>query len=337
MCLALAGCVSTAPRNEVVPAPVPKELNKVSLPTYVIEPPDILLVDAVRVIPKSPYKIAPLDALVIQVDKVLPTAPIAGIYTVDPDGTINLGIDYKSVKVTGMSLDDAKNALETHLKGLGYKDAKAVVSLGQSGIFEQIRGEHLVRPDGTVGLGTYGNVYVSGRTITEAKRAIDAHLASYLEQPDVGVDVYAYNSKFYYVVTDGGGFGEQVARFPITGNETVLDAVSQVYGLPAVASKKIWVARPSPGDVCSDQVMPVDWCAITRMGSTATNYQVLPGDRIYVKADTLLTLDATLTKVLNPIERLFGVTLLGNSVVRSFGPRNNGTGGGGGGGGLGGF
>src|SRR6266699_563840 len=87
---------------------VPKELNKVSLPPYVIEPPDILLIDAVRTIPRGPYKVAPLDALVIQASGVLPTDPIAGIYTVDPDGTVSLGLPYRSVKVAGLTLDQVR-------------------------------------------------------------------------------------------------------------------------------------------------------------------------------------------------------------------------------------
>src|SRR5262249_33101479 len=61
---------------------------------------------------------------------------------------------------------------------------------------------------------------------------------------ELTLDVAAYNSKYYYVITDGAGYGEQVIRFPYTGNETVLDAVSQIQGLPAVSSKKrVWVAR----------------------------------------------------------------------------------------------
>src|SRR5262249_56263464 len=67
------------------------------------------------------------------------------------------------------------------------------------------------------------------------------------EAKDVNVDVIAFNSKVYYVITDGGGFGEQVRRFPVTGSETVLDAISNIAGLPAVASKKrIWGARRTP-------------------------------------------------------------------------------------------
>jgi polysaccharide export outer membrane protein len=266
-----------------------------------------------------------LDSLVIQASGVLPTDPIAGIYSVDPEGTVNLGLAYGSVRVVGLKLEEAKKAIETHLKDAAkLKDPMVVVALNQTGAQQLIRGDHLVRPDGTIGLGTYGNVYVTGLTLSEARKAIEHHLKEYLDDPKVSVDVFAYNSKVYYVITDGAGFGEQVARFPLTGNETVLDAVSQIYGLPAMASKKhIWVARPAPGTTCGEQTLPVDWCAITRKGSTATNYQVLPGDRIYVEADPLITFDNTLAKILAPIERVLGATLLGTGTVNSFNNNRN--------------
>src|SRR5688500_17311753 len=45
--------------------PVPRELNKVSLPPYVIETPDILIIEATRLIPLPPYRVEPLDVLYV--------------------------------------------------------------------------------------------------------------------------------------------------------------------------------------------------------------------------------------------------------------------------------
>jgi polysaccharide export outer membrane protein len=182
-----------------------------------------------------------------------------------------------------------------------------------------------VRPDGTIGLGVYGSVFVAGRTLEEARDAI----ARLLKQTVTGltledikkgltVDVVAYNSKFYYVITDGGGYGEQVIRVPATGNETVLDALSQIQGLPTVASKKrIWIARATPYDHEHPHILPVDWRGITQRGSAATNYQIFPGDRIYVDSAKLIKMDSFLAKFLSPIERVLGVTLLGSQTVNS--------------------
>jgi hypothetical protein len=43
------------------PAPCPRELTPTSLPPYTIAPPDILYLDAMRLIPKPPYRIEPLE------------------------------------------------------------------------------------------------------------------------------------------------------------------------------------------------------------------------------------------------------------------------------------
>jgi polysaccharide export outer membrane protein len=193
---------------------------------------------------------------------------------------------------------------------------------------QPIRGQHLVRQDGYVGLGIYGSAFVGGLTIDQAREAIAEQIrrrVTKFDIRDLNVDVLAYNSKFYYVVTDGGGYGEQVYPFPITGSETVLDAIGHINGLPVVADKrKVWVARRGPGD--AGQVMPVDWIGIVQRGATSTNYQLMPGDRIYVKADHWISTDAWIGKRLSPIERLLGATLLGSETVNSI--RNRGSSGG---------
>jgi polysaccharide export outer membrane protein len=203
---------------------------------------------------------------------------------------------------------------------------------------QNISGQFHVRPDGKVSLGFWGSVPISGLSPDEAAEAIRTHLLQHPElakldtKPEsiiVIVDVIAYNSKRYYVITDGGGFGEQVFPFPITGNETVLDALSNINGLPDVASKRnIWVARRTPHCGQPWQLLPVDWVGITQHGISFTNYQVMPGDRIYVKAQRLVTIDRTLARIFAPVERVFGITLLGSSTVNQISGRGLGFGGG---------
>ena len=43
--------------------------------------------------------------------------------------------------------------------------------------------------------------------------------------------------------------------------------------------------------------------------------RVLPGDRVYVMAEPLVTTDTMLARIISPFERMFGITLLGQSVV----------------------
>ena len=75
----------------------------------------------------------------------------------------------------------------------------------------------------------------------------------------------------------------------------VLDAISNVSGLDTVSSKKIWVARPT-SDNCKVQVLPVDWYAVTENGQPHTNYQILPGDRVFIAEDKLVAFDTHIAK-----------------------------------------
>jgi polysaccharide biosynthesis/export protein len=317
-----AGCKTTQSiQPYCIPADVPRELDKASLPAYTVEPPDILLIEALRLIPAGPYRIEPLDTLVVQ-----PAAPVPGeatnlILIVDPEGTINLGPAYgSSVRVAGMTLEQARAAIE---KASPLKNPQVTVGLYQSRATQRVTGPHLVRPDGTVGLGQYGSVRVAGLTVEGAKKAIEAHLSAQFAAPEVSVDVQGFNSKLVYVILDGGGAGQQVVRLPFTGNETVLDAIAQVYGLSPVSSTdNVWVARPAPAGA-PPQVLPVNWQAVTALGETGTNYQLLPGDRVYVAAQHLVATDTFLARVFSPIERVLGVALLGNVTARSIDGQRN--------------
>ena len=297
LCSAMGCQVVRNPREPILPenSPgargVPVEGYKVSHPPYVIEPPDILLIDAVKVVPKAPYHIEPFDLLQIIVDGTLTQFPIANNFPVEPGGTVNLGF---------------------HLN-----DPQVSVSLAQSAGIQQIIGEHLVGPDGTVNLGSYGKVYVTGLTIEETTAAIEERLSEKLEDPQVAVDVFAYNSKVYYIIIEGAGGGDQVIRIPVTGNETVLDAIAQLGGMSQISSKTMWIARPTPGDSGTLTKLPVNWIDITRHASMATNYQILPGDRLVIQEDRLITADRLLAKILTPFERLLGFNLLGFQTIQT--------------------
>jgi hypothetical protein len=111
--------------------------------------------------------------------------------------------------------------------------------------------------------------------------------------------------------------GDAVYRFPVTGNETVLDAMAQINGMSQISSKKIWIARPTcePGKT---QLLAVDWDAIVAQGQVDTNYQLLPGDRLYISEDKLVALDTAMGKILAPIERAMGFSMLGVGTVTRF-------------------
>jgi polysaccharide export outer membrane protein len=303
-----------SPPEVAATSPVPRELEMMSLPLYTIEPPDILLLQAVKVVPKPPYVVEPFDGLLVRAAGALPDQPIADAFFVDPEGMIDLGPSYGKVKVVGLTIDGAKDAIRKQLSTI-LEEPEVSVSLAVSSGSQQIVGEHLVGPDGRVNLGTYGSVYVVGMTLEQAKDAIEKQLSIYLEDPEVIVDMFSYNSKKYYIITQGGGFGDNVVPVPITGNETVLDAIATLGGISQVSSTKIWIARPARNGTSCEQILQVNWKDISSGALTATNYQILPGDRVFIAEDPMMRLDAVVSKVTRPFERLLGFASLGVATV----------------------
>lgn len=318
----LGGHYWAPPRSHLdakVPPPppnVPRELSKVAMPDYVIEPPDIVMIDAIKVVPKAPYHIESTDVLSIQVPAAFGDYPIAGQYLVESGGIIDFRMPYGSVKVAGLDLQQAKQAIETKLAET-LSEPTAEISLARSAGVQQIVGEHTVGPDGKVTLGTYGKVFITGLTQDQARQAIETHLSQYLESPRVAVDIYAYNSKFYYVITGGAGLGDSVVKLPITGNDTVLDALAEIEGMQEVSSKRLWVARPAPYGAGCDQILAVDWHGISQRGETATNYQLMPGDRLYIASDPLVATNNAISKFVSPFQRMFGGVLMGTYTTKA--------------------
>ena len=85
----LPGCRFTGHRNPDLEAHlppahrIPNEEVKTTLPPYVIEPPDVLLIDAIKVVPKAPYRLEPLDIIRIDAENVLPDYPLEGNFQIE--------------------------------------------------------------------------------------------------------------------------------------------------------------------------------------------------------------------------------------------------------------
>lgn len=302
----LSGKQVTPPITLPAPGSVPTELNPVTLPEYVIEPPDVLMVEA--------------RVKKVEVPERLPKVRGWLKSNKDADGK-------PLTEDARQKLEDERAALEQEVRYTGDTEPLP---------YNPIQNQFQVRPDGTIYLGAYGTVSVAGLTANQARLAIRSVLARQINYDAGGtkedsvlvlVDVVQYNSKTYLVVQDGAGAGEVVQRFPISGKEFVTDAIANVGGLREEASKRnIWVARRTP-QLNEEQILPVDWVGITQWGVTSTNYQLFPGDRVYVKAQRIVTVDRTLGKLLSPVERLFGVTLLGTQTYNGIAGRGIGFGG----------
>ncbi|OWK43440.1 Outer membrane protein assembly factor YaeT precursor [Fimbriiglobus ruber] len=220
----------------------------------------------------------PQDVLHLSVADATKEGAIDGLFTVDADGTLDLGENFGGpAKVANLKLKDVEKLLADRLADT-FENPTVTVGLSQSRGAQEIPGQHIVRPDGTISLGSFGNVKVTGMTPPKIKAAIEKQLGRSLDKPEIEVEVSACNSKYYYVVTDISGNGGQIVRVPSSGGEAVTDVVSSLGGAKAVVAKRMWVARQSGTE---RQILPVDWTAITR-GQTGTNYQLLPGDRLFI-------------------------------------------------------
>jgi polysaccharide biosynthesis/export protein len=243
--LGTCGCQTVkTPEEKIAKSNIPTELKKVSMPEYVVEPPDIIIVEVLE---------------------ALPGRPITGERLVRPDGTISLGF-YGEVYVAGLSLTEIKEKVVLHLRKYINDEVLGLV-----------KGE--LNPEDPLKVDT--------KPIPVPPRDSDR----------VFVDVVSFNSKVYYVQGDVGVPG----RLPITGNETVLDAINYAGGLiPTASSVNIRLVRPAPPGACCEQTLPVNLAAIINAGDPTTNYQLMPGDRVVVYRDPIVRTSVFLDRLASP-------------------------------------
>src|SRR5438034_3234474 len=139
--------------------------------------------------------------------------------------------------------------------------------------------DQTVLPDGRIDLGKYGRVQVAGKTVDEIEVIVGVAVkAKTPEAGPINVRLVGRQSKVYYVLGQVNAPG----AFPLQGRETVLDGIVAAGGLNIRASRNnIILSRPTPPEGCR-VVLPVCYRQIVQLGDTTTNYQLQPGDRIYV-------------------------------------------------------
>jgi polysaccharide biosynthesis/export protein len=161
----------------------------------------------------------------------------------------------------------------------------------------RIASDQPVLPDGSIDLGKYGRLIVAGHTVADIEKMVNDAVKK--EEPKAGfIDVRLTNrqSKVYYVLGEVNTPG----RFQINGSETVLDGIIAAGGLNDQGSWwDVILVRPGPvGNVGPDGcvlgtiegggvVLAVRYARIVQLGDTSTNYQLLPGDRIFVPSRSL--------------------------------------------------
>jgi polysaccharide biosynthesis/export protein len=250
---AACGCQTVrTPEEKIASSNIPREFQKVSMPDYVVEPPDLLLVEVLE---------------------ALPGRPISGERLVRPDGKISLGF-YGEVYVAGLTIPEVKEKIILHLRKYINDDILGLVEIDRE----------------------TGDVAIDEKT---GKPKINDPR----ESDRIIVDVTAYNSKSFYVLGDVLLPG----KLPVTGNETVLDALEYAGGLlPTAAPQNIRLVRPAPPGACCEQILPVNLAAITNGGDPTTNYQLMPGDRLIVHRDPIVRFTIFLDRIVAPYQAVIG-------------------------------
>jgi polysaccharide export outer membrane protein len=173
-----------------------------------------------------------------------------------------------------------------------------------------ISGERLVRPNGSISLGWYGDVQVAGLTVPEVKERIVQHLRKYLMDDTLGliktddetgewirdangepvmldpkesdrvfVDVTAYNSKYYYVQ----GEFQSPGKLPVTGHERVLDAIDYSGGLTSNADHDQVFLFREPAGGGPVQTIKIDVDEVLTGDDLSTNFHLQPGDKLVAR------------------------------------------------------
>lgn len=151
--------------------------------------------------------------------------------------------------------------------------------------------DQTVLVDGTIDLGQFGRLHVAGQSIEQIEEQVEIAIRSAdvqfdgepltPEQSEVNVRLMASNAAMYYVLGEVNSPGD----YSLIGRETVLDAILTAGGLSDRASKhKILLTRVSHPGECRT-VLPVCWNQIVQLGDSTTNYQIMPGDRIFVATE----------------------------------------------------
>lgn len=149
----------------------------------------------------------------------------------------------------------------------------------------RIPADQPILPDGSIEIGEYGRPIVVGKTTATIEQEIRS-IVKAKEKKDVAITVrlVGRQSKVFYVLGEVNSPGS----YPLSGRETVLDGLMAAGGLARNAQeRKIILVRPTPSDSCRE-VLPVCYKQIVQLGDTTTNYQLRPGDRIFVPSVTTL-------------------------------------------------
>ena len=248
--------ISEAPSRSIQ---MPTESTKAPLDVYIIEIGDTILLEATN-----------FDA----------TVQLPGDQVVKPDGYISLGEcgrlmvmnkTIEQVQVESQLLVDQHTRRKLEItfevkrrQRQAERERERVKNLKTGGVDD----EKVAADDLELG----------AQEEDEQRLVLDRAISNALIKNKVNSRLVNWDSKRIYVLGEVNSPGS----FVFLGNETILDAILEAGGLNTNANQhQIIISRPSDCNSCRT-VMQVCYDQVVQLGDTSTNYQLQPGDRVFV-------------------------------------------------------
>jgi polysaccharide export outer membrane protein len=169
--------------------------------------------------------------------------------------------------------------------------------------------EETVRPDGRISFELIGDVEVEGKTVEEVRDEISRRISKFVVRPDVTVTLVESRSRRIYVL----GQVRRPGSYPLIGRVTAVDALASAGDWTVLAAPNR--ARLARATREMAEVYRIRFSDIVQDGDFTTNYELQPGDVIYVPAGVSGTAGLFLQALLFPLQQILG---LGRSVFRPF-------------------
>jgi len=246
----------------------PKELLKQPLPNYIVEIGDTVLIEAVK-----------FDA----------TIRLPGDQVIKPDGHISLG-EFGEYMASGKTIDqirvEVQQIIDDHIRSdreIAFEIERRQRESDQRLATRRDKGP--IDDDGDLSLDdTEQDLSLSAIENEEARIALERRIAEAVARNEISVRLVTWDSKKIYVLGEVNSPGS----FDYNGTHTVLDAIIEAGGLSSKANEhQIIVARPTTCNSCRI-VMTVCYDQIVQLGDTTSNYQLMPGDRVFAPSLTFM-------------------------------------------------